>query len=314
MLYIALASSVIALLALAFAASRGNPPPLEEAQRNSGPNAQGAAPSAPPEAENEDQAIVEEARGAIKGLLEVLAASMNSFLDRADAYTGQLTESANAIRNASSLDNLKSIETELLGSLDRLQRANSDYRKQLAAAREQIASQQVQLGQLEIDVRTDFLTGLPNRRALEHRLRENVDRNNRYQTKFSLAIFDIDFFKAVNDKYGHVAGDRVIQAVGALLLSALRSSDFLARYGGEEFVLILPETSDSQAVLMCERIRSSVESSKFAIPGDTIHINVSVGVGEVLKPKDTPENLFERVDAALYKAKQTGRNKVVCAI
>lgn len=303
MLYIAIASSLVAVAALAYAVSKGGRP-------DAGPDGQ-ESPADP--GIDDERVVVEHTKLAVKGLLDVLAASIRQFLERTDDYSGRLTESREAIVKATSLESIKAIEQELLGSIDRLHRANAAYRKQLAEANEQIGLQQEQLEKLEVDLGTDFLTGLPNRRAFEDRMRENIDRSNRYGSKFSLVIIDIDHFKSVNDEFGHLAGDRTLKAIADLLGEHMRGSDILARYGGEEFVMILPETSDEQARRMAERIRSHVENATFKYSGGSIQVTVSAGVGEVLTPKDTAENLFERVDAALYKAKQTGRNKVVCA-
>ncbi len=313
MLYVAIASTVVAVSALAYALSKGSPPPpAQTLPVSSSPKISETAKLV-----NEDTIdgeVVEKSKLAIRGILGVLAASVLAFLDRNDSYSGQLSESREAIANAGSLESIKAIEEELLGNLDKLQQANADYREQLTEAHEQIARQQKDLDRLEVDVGTDFLTGLPNRRVLEMRLRENVDRSNRYGTKFSLVIFDIDLFKHVNDQYGHLTGDRILKAIAALLGEHMRSSDFLARYGGEEFVMILPETDDERAERMSERIRAHVESATFKNGSDVISLTISAGVGEVLQPKDTDDNLFERVDAALYEAKQSGRNKVVCAL
>lgn len=309
MLYIAIASSLVALAALAFAVTRSAPPSSRaETPPVSGPAVHQAEPGA-----DDEREMVEHTKHAVKGLLDVLAASIAQFLEHSDDYSGQLTESREAIEKATSLESLKAIERELLGNIDRLHQANSAYRKQLAEANEQIAAQQQQLEKLQVDVGTDFLTGLPNRRALESRLRENVDRSNRYGSTFSLVIIDVDHFKKVNDEHGHMAGDRTLKALADLLSGHMRGSDVLARYGGEEFVLILPETAGEQAERMAERIRRHVENATFKYSGTTIQVTVSIGVGEVRRPKDTAEGVFERVDAALYKAKQNGRNSVVRA-
>lgn len=307
LLYIAIASSLVAVLALAYAVSKGSPPDPHKPTANES----GAERTAV--GEHDERAVVENTKVAVKGLLDVLAASVAQFLERTDDYAGHLTESRDAIEKATSLENIKAIEKELIGNIDRLHRANTEYRRQLAEANEQIGRQQEQLDQLQVDVSTDFLTGLPNRRALEGRLRESIDRSNRYGSTFSLVILDVDHFKTVNDEYGHMTGDRTLKALARLLGGHMRGSDILARYGGEEFVMILPETPAEQAERMAERIRHHVENATFKHSGDSIQLTVSAGVGQVLKPKDTADQLFERVDAALYKAKQTGRNKVVCA-
>lgn len=310
MLYIAIASSLIAAFALIYAVSRGE----SRNSSNGAPRNSSEGPKSVDLNVEDERVVVETTKQAVKGLLDTLASSVSQFLERSDSYSGQLTESREAISKATSLEHIKAIEQELLGNIDRLHHANTEYRRQLAEANEQLGRQQEQLEQLQVDVGTDFLTGLPNRRALEGRLKEAVDRNNRYGSKFSMVIVDVDHFKRVNDEYGHMAGDRTLKAIAGLLGEHLRGSDILGRYGGEEFVMILPETTAEQAERMAERIRRHVENASFKYSSDTIRVTVSAGVGEVLRPKDTSEQLFERVDAALYKAKQTGRNKVVCAL
>ena len=128
-----------------------------------------------------------------------------------------------------------------------------------------------------------------------------------------LVMLEIDHFKAVNDKYGHLAGDRILRAVAKLLDEQKRSSDFLARYGGEEFALILPETTQDQAIKLAEKTRDKVGRSSFRFEGHTIKVKVSIGVGQVSTPDDTAKEFFGRVDAAMYRAKVGGRNRVELA-
>lgn len=257
-----------------------------------------------------ERAVLDQTKIVVSGLLDIISQSVGSFIERSETYDGEIDTHRDQIERATSLQNLKSIEQELLSNLDALQSANTSYRQQLDEAKQQLAAQKAEMERLKIDVTTDFLTNLPNRRALDKRLRENVDRSNRYGTKFSMIVVDIDHFKAVNDSYGHVAGDRVIRAIGTIFSEEMRSTDFLARYGGEEFVMILPETTEEQAVKTAERMRSRVESAVFRYSDQGITVTVSLGVGEVYQPEDSAENFFERVDAALYKAKDAGRNRV----
>jgi diguanylate cyclase len=117
----------------------------------------------------------------------------------------------------------------------------------------------------------------------------------------------------VNDSYGHLAGDRVLRAVAKLLDEQKRVSDFLARYGGEEFALILPETPADHAKVLAEKARTMVAGTKFRYEEELIQITISAGVGEVAAHKESAEDLFARVDAALYRAKEKGRNRVELA-
>jgi diguanylate cyclase (GGDEF)-like protein len=159
---------------------------------------------------------------------------------------------------------------------------------------------------------TDGLTGLYNRRAFQERLRQEVERANRYHRPLSLIMIDIDHFKTYNDTYGHLQGDDVLVAVAQVLKQLSRASDIVARYGGEEFALILPETNKSSAAALGKRLRGQIERRKF--PGETQlpeHVlTISVGIASHTPP-ESQEALLEAADTALYQAKRQGRNRVV---
>jgi diguanylate cyclase (GGDEF)-like protein len=164
----------------------------------------------------------------------------------------------------------------------------------------------------EVEARslTDPLTGLANRRWLEQRLDEELDRVRRYGRPLCLALLDIDHFKAVNDRFGHAAGDEVLRKLAALLLSERRSTDLVCRYGGEELVLILPETWPGDAVGLAERIRARTEGGILGYHADGAPITVSIGIAGTSSERDLPSTLFAAADAALYRAKSDGRNQV----
>ncbi len=151
------------------------------------------------------------------------------------------------------------------------------------------------------ELRTDPLTGVSNRRAFDESLESTLKHQNRYETPFSIAMLDIDFFKNVNDEQGHLQGDRVLQELAQLLRSNLRDCDTLARYGGEEFVILMPHTELPGACLLSERIRAAVNAN--------MAITVSMGLTAAMTD-DTATSLLSRADAALYLAKGAGRNCV----
>ncbi len=151
------------------------------------------------------------------------------------------------------------------------------------------------------EVRTDPLTRVSNRRGLDDSLESMFALMDRYEQYFSLAIFDIDHFKQVNDKKGHLHGDRTLQAVARILDNAIRDTDILARYGGEEFVVVMPHTTLENACLFAERVRTTVESS--------LGLTVSGGVAMALDG-DNAQSLLSRADAALYSGKAAGRNRI----
>ncbi len=163
---------------------------------------------------------------------------------------------------------------------------------------------------------TDPLTGILNRRTFLPRAEEEYVRAKRYGRPMSFAMIDIDFFKAINDTYGHAAGDQAICHVVDVISSGLRKPDILCRWGGEEFALILTETDEKSALITTQRLRRSVQDSPLLLDtvGETlVQMTVSIGFGGVQSIEDSLDDLFERVDQALYTAKNTGRNKV-CAI
>lgn len=153
---------------------------------------------------------------------------------------------------------------------------------------------------------TDELTKLPNRRALAQRLLQEMQRARRHHVGLSFMMVDLDHFKQVNDTYGHINGDAVLAELATILSTGLRESDVCARYGGEEFALILPETTESGARVLAERVRAKVAAATF--PGG-LKLTISVGVAATEEPALFTQ-LIDRADQALYAAKQGGRNQV----
>jgi two-component system cell cycle response regulator len=160
---------------------------------------------------------------------------------------------------------------------------------------------------------TDKLTGLYNRHYLETHIHNMVTQSTEHKKPLSLLIMDMDHFKSVNDTYGHDVGDEVLKQLAEIIVKSTRGSDLAARLGGEEFVVMMPETSESAAYDMAERMRKTVENHMFKISHATGTINktVSIGVSNLNFSGDTVANLVKRADVALYEAKNSGRNKVL---
>jgi diguanylate cyclase len=160
----------------------------------------------------------------------------------------------------------------------------------------------------------DYLTGLNNVRSFDQRFNEAMDNANEKNEQVSLLMIDIDFFKKVNDTYGHHEGDIVLIELGNILTKNSRSFDMVSRNGGEEFTVILLDCHINQALNIAERIRAAVEKAEFILPDRTsIKITVSIGVANYPESAQQREYLLELADLALYQAKRTGRNKVVLA-
>lgn len=163
----------------------------------------------------------------------------------------------------------------------------------------------------------DALTGFYNRRQLEERIKQEIASSRRQKTPLCAIMIDIDFFKKVNDTYGHAAGDLVLRTVSKVIRSQLREYDIAGRYGGEEFVILLPFTKIEEAKMVAERLRKSVENKAIDISKinhdaseKEIHVTISSGIYQ-LKADDQEQNLVKNADKALYEAKNSGRNKVV---
>lgn len=157
---------------------------------------------------------------------------------------------------------------------------------------------------------TDSLTGTLNRRAFLEKANEEIYRAARYDKPMTVAMFDLDHFKAVNDTYGHHIGDRCIVMLTDLVKASIRQSDLFARFGGEEFVLLLPETHLAPALQLCDRLRKRVEAHPVETDRGPINITVSVGLADFQQNATTLEEIIARADAALYTAKRNGRNQV----
>ncbi|WP_158634015.1 GGDEF domain-containing protein [Radiobacillus deserti] len=177
---------------------------------------------------------------------------------------------------------------------DFISRSNEQYRKLMESAR------------------TDFLTGLHNVRQFDKLWNEHIQNAKQKKETLSLVVIDIDYFKRINDTYGHLVGDMILKEFAQVLKETTRSIDTVSRNGGEEFSVILPECSYEKAQEIAERIRKSVERRTFSISNaESIHVTVSLGVVSYPVPNENPETMISTADDCLYQAKRSGRNRVV---
>ena len=167
---------------------------------------------------------------------------------------------------------------------------------------------------------TDALTGVHNRRYLEHRCGIEVSQARRHSLSLCCMLIDVDRFKRINDTYGHAAGDQILRTVAANIQVQLRAGDTVARYGGEEFVVLLPQTDMDNAWAIANRIRTSIERKLlYAESGRGIKVTISAGVSQLALADDAGNDLqqasamLNSADEALYRAKNNGRNRVECA-
>jgi len=160
---------------------------------------------------------------------------------------------------------------------------------------------------------TDHLTGLRTRGYFEQQLELEIKRAERKQEKFVLLMLDIDHFKSLNDTYGHHVGDEVLRALAAVLVKDMREVDTVARYGGEEFVMILPDTNETEAIAVAQRIRKAVEQTRLAssVQPAAGPLSISIGLAVFEVHAASKRDLIDFADLALYQAKREGRNRVV---
>jgi len=249
-----------------------------------------------------------------------LAAGDNKDAGKGDAGKGRRSHPADAdpsnrdVRN----DNRRADENTLVAAADgpapkrvdliaELSNANNQLQQRLRKAETTLTSQAEELTAYSSEARTDVLTGLPNRRALDDELARRFSEWQRHGISLSVAIMDVDFFKRFNDTYGHLAGDVVLQGVARILANAVRGADMIARFGGEEFIAILPNTSALDASIPLERAREAVAEKIFSFEDNTLHVTISFGLAEAVTGEDIA-TLLKRTDAALYASKRAGRN------
>lgn len=159
---------------------------------------------------------------------------------------------------------------------------------------------------------TDPLTGIFNRRRFSDVLRREVAVTRRYRNSLSMLMLDLDHFKAVNDRFGHDAGDEVLRSIANALTGSLREVDLAARYGGEEFAVIMPQTTKVNAGIVAQRIARQIALMSHTFDGEKVALTASMGVAEIADlQQGTAENLVKAADIALYEAKRTGRNRIV---
>ncbi len=279
--------------------------------------------------EDQDQAQLRVARGLEEGARESLtrgnilnfwAAKYSRPLLVAEKHNLQADASLQAVRAASALVVPLFVSNRVLGSMQLFASDASAFTREdaqllwiMSLVGENLLTREYANEGLITFAFTDYLTGLKTRGYFEQQLDLEIKRSERRKSHFALLMIDIDFFKPLNDRYGHHVGDQVLRDVASILMKDMREVDTVARYGGEEFVIILPETAGAGAMLVAERLRRGVEQAKFfaGSPGAIERLSISIGVAIFDQDAQFKRDLIEFADAALYAAKAGGRNQVV---
>ena len=255
-------------------------------------------------------------RGAaekVDRVLRSLARLLHAHVSESDAYSERLQGANCRLAGRPSPASLNEIVMALIDDNRRMRDRLSDLRDQLENSRLQIAQLQNNLERSEEEGMRDVVTKIGNRRFFEAAFAEEIDKARRTGADFCLALGDLDRFKLVNDRFGHLVGDRLLRLFAEILAQNVRGQDRVARFGGEEFAVMLPDTRLDQAVEALERIRRILESKQWTVEtsGERVgKVTVSFGVAK-LRPNESGPDLLRRVDAHLYDAKARGRNCVV---
>ncbi|MEW6764419.1 MAG: diguanylate cyclase [Pseudomonadota bacterium] len=239
-------------------------------------------------------AVDSQMRGLEQDISEVndvdrLKGIISTRLDRLRLHMTSLRESESRL-----IERMESTTSAMRGRIIRLEKETSALRENLRASRERML--------------VDPLTGIPNRLALDERLKLEMARFKRHKQPLTLAVWDVDHFKNINDTFGHKAGDKALRIVASKLAQQVRETDFVARYGGEEFIMLFINTSAPDALAKAEAIREAIAGAPFRYGDKPLKITLSCGLSQ-LRANDTLEELFERADSAMYAAKQAGRDR-----
>jgi len=261
-------------------------------------------------------------KGYIGGTLKTLQANLKhvtwqtkmvasgDFSQRVD-FMGEFSQSFNTM-----VIELDRILSELVKKESELNRLNEELLKEISIRKQAEATILEREEALRVLAITDSLTGLYNKRHFNDTAKDEIERAMRYTYPLSIVIFDIDFFKRINDALGHLIGDKVLKRFADIIKSGIRASDILARYGGEEFIILLPETPVEETHVLIERVRKRIEATTFEVEKCSIRITASFGIDGLLlkkKPQQKPEQILSEMvanaDHAMYASKHAGRNK-----
>ncbi|HNQ03474.1 MAG TPA: GGDEF domain-containing protein [Thiobacillaceae bacterium] len=262
------------------------------------------------------KAGLDEARDRLKALITTFVDHLSEMSRSTDGYRSRIGGYSTRIRQASDLDELDDVVRGLTMDVSALRDALGRSHAELESARAEAEQAQARIHALEQELiqasglmREDQLTGALNRRGMDEALARELARSQRMHTSLSLGLLDIDHFKRLNDRLGHQVGDEALRHLAGVVKAMLRPTDILARYGGEEFLILLPNTRAEEAAEVLRRVQRALTKKFFLHDNERLLITFSAGVVE-RGDEDEGRDLIARADAAMYRAKQSGRNRV----
>jgi len=260
---------------------------------------------------DKDKRFLEELNNVLNDQLKNMLGDVKSVHDQTSNSTTQLDLHAKRLQSTESPDSIKEISKDILSEANNILSTNQSFEDKLNKTQQELEGLKRELKQTKEQSETDPLTNLKNRRAFDIRLAEEIEISKKNSSALSLIIFDIDHFKYINDKYGHVVGDKVIRYVSNILLKRVRENEIACRFGGEEFTVLLPGSNNNKALSFAEGVRKQVESSTLSIHSTNEKIeNLTISAGvSVYSNHEDIESFINRADKALYVSKSNGRNK-----
>lgn len=262
---------------------------------------------------NNEVGQLEKAQQIFSNLQENVSSVLENACGKTSEYGETLNGYQSRIHPDLNLEQLNRLIGDLNKTTDQMVVNNKHLLKDLQAARNEVSTLKKQLGDVKRQVKTDSLTALANKRAFYEQVEEMEINGDFINGKHSLFMVDIDYFKKVNDTFGHLFGDKVIKAVALVLKKHTKGKDLPARFGGEEFIVLLPDTGIEGARVVAENIRKTIEMASIINPNNkqvVSKVTVSIGVTEFFENDDI-ESVIQRADKALYAGKNNGRNQVV---
>lgn len=266
-------------------------------------------------------------QGTLEAAQDVCLGSFESGKQLEVAIRSQVADLHGDVRQANDLEALKAnVEAKLDALLRDVDKARTSREHQQEETTTRLRSMVERIQAMEVEAQTfrkhldeqrqramlDSLTGLANRAGLQKRMDEEFDRWKRYGGELLLAVLDVDHFKQINDRFGHLAGDKVLRLIAQQLSQRLRRTDFIGRFGGEEFVLLMPGTTVQQGTRVLDELRTGIQECPFHFKAERVTITISLGFTQ-FSQGDSLDEVFDRADRAMYQAKEQGRNRIIQA-